>query len=187
MPEIMVWEVSQVKPGSVTLGLSAGNWPAFLQPMSRVSSGSLQHRRTGRRSVAEMIKPVAIDHIVLRTDRYAELIEFYCTVLGCSKERATSREFGLTQLRAGSALIDIVDVSGELGVVGGPAPGETGNNVDHFCLQIEPFAESDLQAYLRDCGVEAGDFEERYGAQGMGRSIYIKDLAGNTVELRSVK
>ena len=101
-----------------------------------------------------MIKPVAIDHIVLRTDRYAELIEFYCTVLGCSRERATSREFGLTQLRAGSALIDIVDVSGE---------------------------------YLRNCGVEVGDFEERYGAQGMGRSIYIKDLAGNTVELRSVK
>jgi hypothetical protein len=25
-----------------------------------------------------MIKPVAIDHIVLRTDRYRELIEFYC-------------------------------------------------------------------------------------------------------------
>jgi glyoxylase I family protein len=135
--------------------------------------------------VTDMIKPVAIDHIVLRTDRYSELIDFYCEVLGCSLERATSDEFGLTQLRAGNALIDIVDVDGELGRLGGAAPGAAGNNVDHFCLQIEPFEEAELQAYLRGCGVEAGDFEDRYGAQGMGRSIYIKDLAGNTVELRA--
>jgi glyoxylase I family protein len=134
-----------------------------------------------------MIKPVAIDHIVLRTDRYAELIDFYCKVLGCSLERATSDDVGLTQLRAGNSLIDIVDVNAELGKVGGPTPGLSGNNVDHFCLQIEPLAENEIQAYLRMCGVEAGDFEDRYGAQGMGRSLYIKDLAGNTVELRSVQ
>lgn len=132
-----------------------------------------------------MIKPVAIDHIVLRTDGYAELIDFYCTVLGCSLERATSDEFGLTQLRAGNALIDIVDVNGELGALGGPAPGQAGNNMDHFCLQIEPLSENEIQAYLTSRGVEVGDFEDRYGAQGMGRSIYIKDPAGNTVELRS--
>ncbi len=132
-----------------------------------------------------MIKPVALDHIVLRTDRYRELIDFYCDVLGCSVERTLSESFGLTQLRAGSALIDIVDVNGELGRLGGPTPGETGNNLDHFCLQIEPFEERALQAYLRECGVEVGEFEERYGAQGMGRSLYLKDLAGNTVELRT--
>jgi catechol 2,3-dioxygenase-like lactoylglutathione lyase family enzyme len=132
-----------------------------------------------------MINPVALDHLVLRTDRYQELIEFYCEVLGCSVERTLSESFGLTQLRAGSALIDIVDVDGELGKPGGPSPGETGNNLDHFCLQIEPFEEQALQAYLEDCGVEVGDFEERYGAQGMGRSLYLKDPAGNTVELRA--
>lgn len=135
--------------------------------------------------MTNMIKPLAIDHIVLRTDRYSELIDFYCTVLGCSLERATSDEFGLTQLRAGNALIDIVDVHGELGKTGGPAAGETGNNVDHFCLQIAPFDEAELQAYLLSHDVDAGGFEDRYGAQGMGRSIYIKDLAGNTVELRA--
>jgi catechol 2,3-dioxygenase-like lactoylglutathione lyase family enzyme len=95
-----------------------------------------------------MIKPKAIDHIVLRTDRYQELIDFYCNVLGCILERTTSEEFGLTQLRAGSALIDIVDVKGTLGKSGGPAPRETGNNVDHFCLQIEPFEEHELKTYL---------------------------------------
>jgi hypothetical protein len=60
-----------------------------------------------------------------------------------------------------------------------------GNNLDHFCLQIAPFEESALQAYLRGCGVEVGEFEDRYGASGMGRSIYLKDPAGNTVELRA--
>ena len=131
-----------------------------------------------------MIKPVALDHIVLRTDRYQELIDFYCRVLGCTVER-TVPEFALTQLRAGSALVDIVDVDGELGRLGGPAPGGQGNNVDHFCLQIAPFEEQALQAYLKECGIEAGDFENRYGASGMGRSIYLKDPAGNTVELRA--
>ena len=132
-----------------------------------------------------MIKPKAIDHIVLRTDRYGELIDFYCDVLGCTLERE-AEELGLTQLRAGNALIDIVDVNGELGKSGGPAPQETGNNVDHFCLQIEPLEEHQVQAYLERRGVKCGAFEDRYGAQGMGRSIYIKDLAGNNVELRSV-
>lgn len=131
-----------------------------------------------------MIKPKAIDHIVLRTDRYRDLIDFYCAVLGCSLERV-SEELGLTQLRAGAALIDIVDVNGELGKSGGPAPQATGNNVDHFCLQIEPFTEDELIAYLQSCGVACGEFQNRYGAQGMGRSIYIQDVAGNTVELRA--
>ena len=132
-----------------------------------------------------MIKPKAIDHIVLRTDRYQELIDFYCNVLGCEPERETSEEFGLTQLRAGNSLIDIVDVNGELGKMGGPAPQQTGNNLDHFCLQIEPFEEQELKSFLKNKGVEVGDFQDRYGAQGMGRSIYLKDIAGNSIELRS--
>ena len=134
-----------------------------------------------------MIKPKLIDHIVLRTDRYRELIDFYCDVLGCELERETHAQMGLTQLRAGDSLIDIVDVEGELGRVGGAAPGETGNNVDHFCLQIEPVDELALKSHLQEHGVEVADFQQRYGAQGMGRSIYMKDIAGNTVELRVSK
>jgi len=123
---------------------------------------------------------------VLRTDRYRELIDFYCDVLGCTLERETSDEVGLTQLRAGDSLIDIVNVVGELGKAGGPSPNEEGNNVDHFCLQIEPVGEEALQAYLRENGVAVEEYQDRYGAQGLGRSIYLKDIAGNTVELRNV-
>jgi glyoxylase I family protein len=133
-----------------------------------------------------MIKPIAIDHIVLRTDRYRELIDFYLDVIGCTLERETSAEFGLTQLRAGNALIDIVDVNGELGKSGGAAPGPSDNNLDHFCLQIEVFDEPELIGYLKSHGIDCGEFHERYGAQGMGRSLYISDIAGNTVELRAM-
>jgi glyoxylase I family protein len=134
-----------------------------------------------------MIKPVAIDHIVLRSERYRELIDFYCNVIGCTLERETSAEFGLTQLRAGNALIDIVDVNGKLGKAGGAAPRPTGNNLDHFCLQIKPFDEAELITYLQSHGIEIGEFQERNGAQGMGRSLYINDIDGNTVELRAMK
>ena len=123
---------------------------------------------------------------MLRTDRYRELIDFYCDVLGCTLERETSDEVGLTQLRAGDSLIDIVNVVGELGKAGGPSPNEEGNNVDHFCLQIEPVGEEALKAYLRENGVVVEEYQDRYGAQGLGRSIYLKDIAGNTVELRNV-
>jgi catechol-2,3-dioxygenase len=134
-----------------------------------------------------MIKPVAIDHIVLRSERHRELIDFYCNVIGCTLERETAAEFGLTQLRAGNALIDIVDVNGALGKAGGAAPGPTGNNLDHFCLQIEAFDEAELIDWLGSHGVDCGEFHERYGAQGMGRSLYISDSDGNTVELRATK
>lgn len=123
---------------------------------------------------------------MLRTDRYRELIDFYCDVLGCTLERETSDEVGLTQLRAGDSLIDIVNAVGELGKAGGPPPNGEGNNVDHFCLQIEPVGEEALKAYLRDNGVAVEEYQDRYGAQGLGRSIYLKDITGSTVELRNV-
>ena len=126
-----------------------------------------------------------IDHIVLRTTRIEAMLDFYCRVLGCTVERETSAATGLTQLRAGNALIDLVVVDSELGKVGGGAPTQNDNNLDHFCLQLKPISETDITGCLSNRGITAGRFENRYGAQGLGRSIYIKDPEGNTVELRS--
>ena len=126
-----------------------------------------------------------IDHIVLRTTKLAEMLRFYGTVLGCQVERETSVETGLTQLRAGNALIDLVTVDSRLGAMGGGPPTPTENNLDHFCLQLKPIAEEDIKAHLAAHGIETGSFESRYGAEGSGRSIYLKDPEGNTVELRS--
>jgi len=132
-----------------------------------------------------MIDIAAIDHIVLRTSKLEEMLQFYCDVLGCSVERELSSEFGLTQLRAGSALIDLVTVDGKLGKMGGGAPTDKDNNLDHFCLQLKPISEADIKAHLQSHGIKTGEFDERYGAQGYGQSIYLQDPEGNTVELRS--
>ena len=126
----------------------------------------------------------AIDHLVLRSDNIASLLQFYGAVLGCVVERELSPEFGLIQLRAGSSLIDLVDVNGELGRMGGPAPDSNGHNLDHFCLEIDTVDEQALLQWLQANDIETSNFERRYGANGFGRSIYIKDPDGNTVELK---
>lgn len=128
---------------------------------------------------------IGIDHIVLRTSKLNEMLDFYCRVLGCHIERETPIETGLTQLRAGNALIDIVAVDSELGRMGGGPPAKTENNLDHFCLQLKPISETDIKQHLLEQGVDESDFEMRYGAQGYGPSIYIKDPEGTIVELRS--
>ncbi len=131
-----------------------------------------------------MLEVLAIDHIVLRTTKLDEMLEFYTKVLGCTVERETPKEIGLTQLRAGNALIDLVVVNSSLGSVGGGAPTKTERNVDHFCLQIKSLPEQEIINHLENQGIKVGDFESRYGAQGLGHSVYIQDPESNGVELR---
>ena len=132
-----------------------------------------------------MLEIAAIDHIVLRTDKLDAMLDFYCNVLGCTVERETSKELGLTQLRAGAALIDLVTIDGKLGQLGGGAPTLKDNNLDHVCLQLKPISEDSILEHLKAHGIPVGEFDERYGAQGFGLSLYIQDPQGNTVELRS--
>ena len=124
-----------------------------------------------------------IDHIVLRVADLARAIGFYCGVLGCREERRIEA-LGLVQLRAGSGLIDLVDVSGALGRIGGPPPGDSARNMDHFALQLASFDEDRLRAELTAAGIEVGEVGERYGAQGVGPSLYVRDPDGNVVELK---
>ena len=131
-----------------------------------------------------MIAIRKIDHLVLRTADVARMVRFYDEVLGCRIERTLPPETGLTQLRAGDALIDIVAVDSKLGRAGGGPPGRSGNNLDHFCLELQHIGQQELRSWLVSHGVECGEFETRYGAGGFGPSIYIKDPDGNIIELR---
>ncbi len=130
-----------------------------------------------------MIKIRNIDHVVIRASDVPAMLRFYTEVLGCAVEKV-QEGFGLTQLRAGNALIDLVDVAGEIGRQGGAAPGAEGRNMDHFCLRLDPFDAEAIAGYLRRHGIEAGPVQRRYGAEGSGPSIYIADPEGNTVELK---
>jgi len=130
-----------------------------------------------------LIKVEAIDHLVLRTVNTKAMLEFYCGVLNCPIEREL-QGLGLIQLRAGSALIDIIPVDSELGRKGGKEPSQDGRNLEHLCLRIVKAQESLLLKYLSENGIKAQNFEERYGADGYGRSIYVNDPEGNVVELK---
>ena len=117
-----------------------------------------------------------LDHVVLKCRDQAKMLDFYSHVLGLREERRVEA-IGLIQLRAGASMIDLVPAD---------APRvESGLNVDHFCLGIET---DDIEAaarYLRERGIEvAGAPAMRYGARGMGASIYIRDPEGNVVELK---
>ena len=124
-----------------------------------------------------------LDHVVLRVRDVARVERFYCEVIGCSLERRQEK-IGLTQLRAGSTLIDLVDVEGEIGRAGGPPPSRDGHNMEHFCLRIDPFDEAALAAHLRSHGIATQATEPRFGADGRGPSIYLDDPEGNRVELK---
>ena len=130
-----------------------------------------------------MIQVRDIDHIVLRVVDLDAMLRFYCDALGCTVARRQDA-IGLVQLQAGRSMIDLVPVSGKLGAAGGAAPGIEGRNVDHFCLRVEPFDEAAIRAHLAAHGIETGPTESRFGAEGAGPSIYLRDPQGNVVELK---
>jgi glyoxylase I family protein len=119
-----------------------------------------------------------LDHVVLGTSQLDKMLAFYCDVLGCKVEK-TQPDFGLTQLRAGDSIIDLVERQ--------PSRSKTDcyKNMQHYCLRIEPFEAEKLTHYLREQGLNPSSVAERYGAQGYGLSLYIDDPDGNEVELKA--
>lgn len=123
---------------------------------------------------------VRIDHVVLRTSDPAGLEAFYTEVIGCPVEKRQEK-IGLTQLRAGAALIDIVALKpGEIT----KSPGSAGGNMDHLCLRIDPFDPEAVRSHLAAHGIDCGEPVPRYGAEGSGPSIYFDDPEGNRIELK---
>ena len=125
------------------------------------------------------IRIAGLDHVVLRVGDLDRAISFYQRVLGCRVERELQQP-RLVQLRAGTALIDLVPASASPG----GAADKTGRNMDHFCVRLAGFDAAVLKAHLAENGVDPGEVHERYGAEGYGPSIYISDPDGNTVELK---
>jgi len=125
-----------------------------------------------------------IDHLVLRVQDTERSIAFYGDLLGVEVVKRRD-DLGLVHLRAGVSMIDLVAVDGPTGRKGGAAAADTGRNLDHLCLRIEPFDEAAILAHLESHGVpRSAKAQVNFGAEGNGPSIYCSDPDGNLVELK---
>jgi glyoxylase I family protein len=123
---------------------------------------------------------IGLDHVVLRVPDMERALSFYVGVLGATEERRIDG-IGLVQLRVGKSLIDLIDLA--KWAKDTKLSPET-FNVDHICLRIEPFEEAQIARYLTVHGVEIHEKGDRYGAEGSGPSVYIRDPFENVIELK---
>jgi glyoxylase I family protein len=148
----------------------------------RSSIEAIEHRDCprviGKSKMGTPLKVADIDHVVLRCRDQKRAYDFYTRVLGLAEERRIEK-IGLIQLRAGASMIDLVPAQ--------RPRSEEALNVEHVCLGIEATDMNQIVTYLRDLSVEViGEPTQRYGARGMGLSIYIRDSEGNVIELKQI-
>lgn len=117
----------------------------------------------------------AIDHVVLVVRDVEAVVAWYHAELGLEVlrlEQWRNQEVPFVSLRLSpTTLIDVM--SGE----------RTGENVNHVAFLAEGVDLDELATSGRfDVVMGPADL---FGAQGTGRGIYIRDPAGNLVELRT--
>jgi len=114
-----------------------------------------------------------LDHVVLAVSDLPRAEDFYTRLLGAHVERRLEQP-KLVQLRTGDSLLDLVP--------GAPDPAHP--NMAHYCFRIDPFDVATINAHLHGLGIQAEASGERYGADGHGPSIYLRDPDHNQIELK---
>jgi catechol 2,3-dioxygenase-like lactoylglutathione lyase family enzyme len=121
------------------------------------------------------MKVTGVDHYVLTVPDVEKVVAWYRDELGLVPERLEEwrrAEVPFASLRVTpTVLIDVF--AGE----------RTGENVNHVALVVDDIDLDELAASGR-FDVEMGP-ADLWGARGTGRGLYIKDPAGNRVELRT--
>jgi catechol 2,3-dioxygenase-like lactoylglutathione lyase family enzyme len=120
------------------------------------------------------LRVTGLDHIVIDTPEVERSLAWYCGVLGLQGER-------VEEWRRGEVFFPSVRVNDGT-IIDLLQTERSGVNVDHLCLVIEP---QDLAALAAsgDLDVVEGPVA-RFGARGMGTSIYVRDPDENLVEIR---
>ena len=118
------------------------------------------------------MKIVGFDHVVVNSTDIERSIEWYCDRLGLEPVR-------VDEWRRGEVLFPSARVNAETIIDLFPAE-RSGENVNHFCLVIDPTDLDALAAQFPDARRADGLF----GAQGFASSLYVTDPDGNTVEMR---
>ncbi len=116
-----------------------------------------------------------LDHIVLTVTDVERSLAWYTSMLGLTGERVDA-------WRAGEVPFPSVRIN-DACIIDLFAGERSGVNLDHVCLVVDPV---DIDAIAADDRFDRiSDPVPRWGARGDGRSIYVRDPDGNTVELRS--
>ncbi len=120
------------------------------------------------------IRVIGLDHIVLDVADVERSLAFYVDQLGLTPMR-------VDEWRRGEVLFPSVRIDATT-IIDLLAGAPTGENMNHFCLVIEP---TDLDALKARGRLEVVDGPDiRFGAQGNATSLYVRDPDANTVELR---
>eukprot|EP00930_Biecheleria_cincta_P092017 TRINITY_DN81768_c0_g1_i1.p1 TRINITY_DN81768_c0_g1~~TRINITY_DN81768_c0_g1_i1.p1 ORF type:complete len:231 (+),score=20.68 TRINITY_DN81768_c0_g1_i1:29-721(+) len=138
-----------------------------------------------------------LDHVVLRCHDMDKMLIFYINVLGAEADWLNRFDGCLSHLRIGDSLIDLQAYNGTVGRKmhaagsrlpdGAPLPKrdpEQGT-LDHFAISMEPYDPDVVERYLSQHGFPPFSKGERYGAEGIGHSLYVRDPEGNILELKS--
>jgi len=120
-----------------------------------------------------MMRATGLDHIVLNVADVDRSLAWYVDELGLQGERVDEWRKG--EVFFPSVRIDATTVIDLLAVE------RTGENVNHLCLVVEDAVEALATSGRFDVLDGPG---ERWGAQGMATSVYVRDPDGNVVELR---
>ena len=108
-----------------------------------------------------------IDHVVIRAANVDAMARFYCDVLGCSLEKE-QRELGLTQLRAGRSLIDLLQAGQyELRVA---AKGFATAVFANVGVAVSQTANVDALLSPSELGSVVRDIEQAWASLGDGRA-----------------
>src|SRR5947199_9734519 len=94
---------------------------------------------TARPDASSALRVRGLDHVVLRVADMDRAIAFYEEVLGLHVERRLE-SIGLVQLRAGTAMIDLVPRTED---------EDDGRNMDHFAVRLEEMDVPAVTAHLQ--------------------------------------
>ena len=125
---------------------------------------------------APLVTVVGFDHIVLKCADVETTLAWYLDVLGLQavrveEWRARTAPFPSVRVNA-TTIIDLIRRGDDAG----------DGRLDHFCVVVEP---TDLAALAASGAFDVVDGPAtRYGAQGDGTSLYVRDPDGTVVELR---
>ena len=119
------------------------------------------------------MRVLGFDHLVLNVADVRRSLDFYVGRLGLAPERVEEwvrGEVVFPSVRVdATTIIDLLEQERATG------------NVDHLCLVVD----DDVDELAASGGFDIVDGPgERWGAQGVARSLYVRDPDGNVVELR---